>query len=267
MNQQIAEIYSKLRSLGIGTIRLNQAIQRFKDGVPYDEVISRAQSDEELARKMWLEKAMLPWCERHGVSLEQGISVVFNDFQYDPENRERDQVIMRDLLWNGQGYDFAMYLKSQLENKVKTQTYTFEPTQGVKQGELLVAMSGSGKSTLATGCPTDPVEDLMRRAYELLFAPSHLRRKKSEELRAAITIALKVRSWSGEIDPKDFVIETYGSGPAGFFDRPLKNVRIRHTPTGLVTSCDSERSPHANKAKAWEEMLMLLENLKRKEML
>lgn len=124
---QIAQLWKTLPSNGVGTVRLNQAVRRLKDGMPYQEVVERAHADEAQSRDMWLDKAMLPWCKRHGLSLEQGLSVVFNDHAYNPDNPERDQVILRDLMWNGQGQDFAVYLQRQMALDAATNE-TSEPT-------------------------------------------------------------------------------------------------------------------------------------------
>ncbi len=70
-----------------------------------------------------------------------------------------------------------------------------------------------------------------------------------------------------KLDPKDLRIEAFGaSGPGGQnVNRNYTAIRVTHKPTGLVVSCQDEKSQHRNKEKALRILRSRLMEMARRE--
>ena len=114
-----------LARISLSSPRTHSAMEKFKASAPSELCVKEAVRRESHARNMWIATTLDPWCKRHGITGEQGLSIALKDEAYNRENPLKELVSFKHLFgWGGQQNDFFAYLNSEAPASQESQSKT-----------------------------------------------------------------------------------------------------------------------------------------------
>ncbi len=137
-----------------------------------------------------------------------------------------------------------------------------ETTEGSEAGLLSATFIVKGRFAYGLLSAERGVHRLVRMSP---FDSQHRRQTSFATLQ--VTPFMEELSDAVDIDEKDLRIDTYRASGAGgqHINKTDSAVRLTHIPTGVVVSCQNERSQHQNKARAMQILAAKLAELAREE--
>ena len=131
--------------VSLSSTRFHSAYRKVIDeGWSAKDALTDMVNFEDRARQEWVDRSLQPWCDRHGLTLKQGLSVLFDDHSYNPEDPSKEIVTKESVFgWAGQQNDFAHRLMDDMKAAERVAAESSVPAdvafevQGVQRWDVM----------------------------------------------------------------------------------------------------------------------------------